>query len=133
VILRHKQIEVPFSPDGPLLWDEIDLVRTDVFTPALAGLLPDRAVQVGDRWAAATSAIQELTDFAQIEEGSMACKLENVTTLAGERHARISFKGTLTGVGDDGRGKQQLDGYFYFNLESNHLSYVSMRGVHSLL
>ena len=44
VILRTGHREVPFSPDGPLTWGEIDLVRTDVFTPALAALLPDRPV-----------------------------------------------------------------------------------------
>ena len=31
----------PFSPDGPLTWGEIDVVRTDVFNPAaIPGLLP---------------------------------------------------------------------------------------------
>src|SRR5262245_5880442 len=37
VVLRLNQVEVPFSPDGPLMWGELDLVRTDVFTPALSG------------------------------------------------------------------------------------------------
>ena len=63
VVLRHKNQEVPFSPDGPLTWGEIDLVRTDVFAPALTGLLPDKAVQVDDRWKASALAIQELTDL----------------------------------------------------------------------
>src|SRR5438093_13195687 len=49
VILRLNQVEVPFSPDGPLLWGEIDLVRTDVFTPALIGLLPDAVVKPGEQ------------------------------------------------------------------------------------
>src|SRR5204863_4829537 len=50
VLLRHGHREVPFSPDGPLKWEEIDLVSKDVFTPALAtGLLPDRPVMPGDR------------------------------------------------------------------------------------
>ena len=52
VILRQNQVEVPFSPDGPLTWNEMDLVRTDVFTPALTGLLPTQAVRQGDRWLA---------------------------------------------------------------------------------
>ena len=34
--------------DGPLMWNEIDLVRTDVFTPALTGLLPAAAVRVNE-------------------------------------------------------------------------------------
>jgi len=58
VLLRHKNQEVPFSPDGPLMWAEIDLVRTDVFTPALAGLLPDKDVKSGEGCPAGKAAIQ---------------------------------------------------------------------------
>src|SRR5207302_5852533 len=67
VVLRHENAEVPFSPDGPLTWGEIDLVRTDVFTPALLGLLSEKAVNLGDRWKASKAAIQELTDMERIE------------------------------------------------------------------
>jgi hypothetical protein len=133
VILRHNQVEVPFSPDGPLMWSEIDLVRTDVFTPALAGLLPTRAVVPGDRWSAANPAIQELTDLERIEEGKVECRLEQVTLLDKRRHARIAFSGTVRGVNEDGPNRQQLDGYFYFDLESNHLSYLSLKGISFLL
>jgi hypothetical protein len=133
VILRHNQMEVPFSPDGPLTWGEIDLVRTDVFTPALTGLFPDRAVRPGDRWAASTSAILELTDFEQIDDGTVACKLDQLTILNGRRHARVSFSGIIRGLGEDGPGRQQLDGYYYFDLGGGYLSYLSMKGTHSLL
>jgi hypothetical protein len=133
VILRHKNSEVPFSPDGPLTWGEIELVRVDVFTPALAGLLPEQAVRPGDRWTAANSAIEELTDMERIEDGRIECKLEEVTTLANRRHARVSLSGTVRGVNEDGPSKQQLDGYFYFDLESHHLSYLTFRGAHGLL
>src|SRR5947209_312559 len=27
VILRHSQVEVPFSPDGPMTWNELDMIR----------------------------------------------------------------------------------------------------------
>lgn len=137
VLLRHKSTEVPFSPDGPLTWGEIDLVRTDVFTPALAGLLADKAVSVGERWTASTGAVQELTDMEQIDEGRVECKLEQLTQLpqAGQdrRHARVSFAGSVRGVGEDGPSRQQLEGYFYFDLESNHLSYLFLKGTHLLL
>src|SRR5207245_4747620 len=75
VVLRLNHVEVPFSPEGPLMWGEIDLVRTDVFTPALTGLLPDGAVRLGDRWKATNSAVQELTDMERIEEGQVECRL----------------------------------------------------------
>ena len=40
VIVRHNQVEVPFSPDGAMTWNEMDLIRTDVFTPALPASCP---------------------------------------------------------------------------------------------
>jgi hypothetical protein len=133
VILRTGHREVPFSPDGPLTWAEIDLVRTDVFTPALATLLPDKPVSPGDRWPAGAAAIEELTDIEKVEEGGLECRFDEITNLAGRRLARIRFSGTIRGVNDDGPNKQTLDGYFYFDLGSNHLSYLSLDGTSFLL
>jgi hypothetical protein len=133
VVLRLRQAEVPFSPDGPLTWGEIDLVRTDVFTPALAGLLPERAVRPGDRWTAANTAVQELTDMERIDDGRIECRFEQVTTLAGRRYARVALAGTVRGLNEDGPNRQQLDGYFFFDLQSSHLSYLTLKGVNALL
>jgi hypothetical protein len=133
VILRQDRAKAPFSPDGPLTWGEIDLVRTDVFTPALAGLLPDGPVHVGDRWPAAPSAVLELIDLDRIDDGKVECKLEEVTTRDKRRVAKVSFAGTVTGPNEDGGNRHQLDGYLLFDLESNHLSYLYLKGVHSLL
>jgi hypothetical protein len=133
ILLRYQNKEVPFSPDGPLMWGEIDLIRTDVFTPALAGLLPSHPVNLGNRWSAAQSAIQELTDLERIDEGSLECRLEQITNIEKRRHARISLRGTLRGANEDGPNKQELEGYFFFDLESNHLSYLYLQGKHFLL
>lgn len=133
VILRHNNAEVPFSPDGPLMWNEIDLVRTDVFTPALAGLLPAQEVRVGDRWSASNAAVQELTDLEKIDEGRVECRLEQLTRLESRRHARVAFAGAVRGVNEDGPNRQQLEGYFYFDLESSHLSYLYLKGTSFLL
>jgi hypothetical protein len=133
VVLRLKNAEVPFSPDGPLMWEEIDLVRTDVFTPALAGLLPAKPVRPGDSWTAVTGAIQELTDMERIDEGRVECRFEQITALASRRHARIALAGTVRGINEDGPNRQRLEGYFYFDLESNHLSYLSLKGTSQML
>ncbi len=132
VVLRHKQYEVPFSPSGPLTWGEIELVRTDVFTPALKGLLPTQPVRVGDAWPAEPEAVQELTDLEEITSGGLRCKLESVGTIVGRRQARISFQGDVRGIGEDGPASHQLDGTLYFDLEANTLSYVSLRGTRTL-
>jgi hypothetical protein len=133
VILRNGHREVPFSPDGPLTWGEVHLISKDVFTPALAGaLLPDRPVSPGDHWQAKPGAAQELTDLEQIE-GGLECRFADITTLGGRRLARVDFTGTVRGVSEDGPSRQMLDGFYYFDLESSHLSYLSLKGVHSLL
>lgn len=133
VLLRNGTTEVPFSPDGPLTWGEIDLIRTDVFTPALAGFLPEKPVRPGDRWNVTAAAVQELTDLEKIQEGKIECRFEQLTTLEKRRYARVSFAGSVKGVNEDGTNRQTLEGYFYFDLESNHLSYLTLKGVHTLL
>jgi hypothetical protein len=133
ILLRHGHAEVPFSPDGPLLWGEIDLVRTDVFTPALTGLLGDRPVVTGDRWKATDDAVLELTDLERIEEGQIDCRFEGVSTLDNRRYARVALAGTVRGTNEDGPNRQQLEGYFFFDLTSNHLSYLYIKGTHVLL
>jgi hypothetical protein len=133
VVLRNQNSAVPFCPEGPLLWAEIDLVRTDVFTPALAGLLPDKAVNPGDHWTATVAAVQVLTDMERIDDGQIECKFEGVAVVEKRRHARVSLSGTVKGTNEDGPNRQKLDGYFYFDLESNHLSYLSLHGISSML
>jgi hypothetical protein len=133
ILLRRGHTEVPFSPDGPLTWGEIDLIRTDVFTPALAGLLADRPVRLGERWTATTAAVRELTDMERIDEGRLECRLEEFTTLEKRRHARVTFRGSVRGTNEDGPNRQDLQGYFFFDLQSNHLSYLYLKGASSLL
>ncbi len=128
VVLRQNQIKASFSLEGPLTWEELDILRTDVFTPALAGLLPDRPVRVGDHWAAAPGAVKELTDMEQIEEGKIDCWFDEITEVSRRRQARIGFKGTVRGINQDGSNRQPLDGFLLFDLESKHVSYLSLRG-----
>jgi hypothetical protein len=116
-----------------LIWGEIELVRTDVFTPALAGLLPSQPVQIGQRWQAQPSALMELTDIEKIEDGGLSCRLEQVSELSGRRHARVAIDGSFRGINEDGPTRQQISGSFFFDLESKHLSYLSFRGTHFLL
>ena len=49
------------------------------------------------------------------------------------RNARVGFQGTIRGIGEDGPARHQLDGYLFFDLVSNHISYVYVKGTHFLL
>jgi hypothetical protein len=133
VQVRMNNTEVPFSPDGPLTWGEIDLLRTDVFLPALAGLLPGRAVRVGERWKASVEAVKELTDYETIDEGSLDCRLDRIFTMDQRRQARVSLTGTVRGTNEDGPARQQLDGFFWFDLDGKYLASLTLNGKHTLL
>jgi hypothetical protein len=133
VILRRGPTEVPFSPDGPLTWGEIDAVRTDVFAPALAGLLPSTAVRVGERWIASTVAVQELTDLEKIEEGKIECRLDRIESAGKRRLARVVFTGTIRGVGEDGTVRHRLQGQCHLDLDAGFLTDVTLAGTTTLL
>ncbi|MCI0683172.1 MAG: hypothetical protein L0Y71_13810 [Gemmataceae bacterium] len=129
VIQRLQNLEVPFSPLGPLLWSEIDLVRTDVFTPALAGLLPKAPVKAGATWTAEFDAVKELTDLDKLSKGGLNCTFEGIDPV-NPRLARVGFRGVLNGVGEDGPAEHELEGYYLFDVKSQHIGYVSLQGVH---
>src|SRR5262245_35516510 len=127
VLLRDKSLKMPFSPDGPLMGSEIELVRTDVFTPLLRGLLSPDAVKPGDTWKASTDSVRELTDM-QIEEGALECKFQGVVKVAGRSVADIGISGSVRGVSEDGPVRHEISGRFYFDLDSQHISYISFQG-----
>ncbi|MCS7015652.1 MAG: hypothetical protein NZM42_05955 [Gemmatales bacterium] len=133
VIVRHNQLEVPFSPDGPLLWSEIDRVRTDVFPPALTGLLPSMPVKVGEKWQARREAMVELTDLEKITQGHLVCCLERLIDQDGNRLAQVSLQGTVVGISEDGASRHHLQGFYYFDLDGKLLTYISLEGKQALL
>jgi hypothetical protein len=133
VVLRKGHKEVPFSPDGPLTWGEIDAVRTDVFAPALLGLLPGKSVATGDRWSASSTTVAELTDLEKIDEGTLDCKLERVVTAGKKQLARVTFAGTIKGIGEDGAVRHRLQGHYLFDLDAQFLAEVTLLGTTSLI
>jgi hypothetical protein len=134
VVIRSGDRRAPFSPDGPLTWGEIDVVRTDVFVPAtIPGLLPPNAVKPGQSWKASAAAVAELTDLEAVEDGGVAVEFAGVTAVDGRRVARLRVFGTIRGVNQDGPNRQKLDGTAYFDLDAGLLTYLSVRGTHELL
>jgi hypothetical protein len=109
------------------------MVRTDVFTPALKGLLPVVKVRPGDSWAADPSAALELTDLEKITDGRLTCTFKEQTAVSGGQFAHIAFQGKVSGVGEDGPARHEMEGYLLFDLGTNHMSYLTMQGTQYLL
>ena len=134
IVIRSGEKKAPFSPDGPLTWGEIDVVRTDVFNPALIpGLLPQGAVKPGAKWKASAATVAELTDMEKVEEGAITVEFVGLTKVAEKRVARLKLSGTVRGVNEDGPNRQKIDGTAYFDLDANMLSYLSVKGTKELL
>lgn len=134
VVIRAGDQKAPFSPDGPLTWGEIDVVRTDVFCPtAVAGLLPVGAVKAGHSWKASAAAVQELTDMHKVDDGGLAVELAGVSVVDGKRQAKLRVFGAVRGVNVDGPNQQTLEGTAYFDLDAGLLTYLSVKGTHALL
>lgn len=134
VVLRSIAAKSPFSPDGPLTWNEIDVVKHDVFAPVLAaGLLPAKAVKPGDSWIATAAAVRELTDLERVDKGELKIAFVRIVDFDGKQRARLSLAGTIRGVDSNGPARHTLDGTAYFDLESQLLTYITLKGSHELL
>ncbi len=133
VVMKKGRNKVPFSPDGPLMWSEIDLLRTDLVVPALAGLLPEPEVAVGDSWKAKTPAVVELTDLEKVDKGELVCKLEKIEVNGPRQIAHVSFAGTVEGVNEDGPTRQKLTGEILVDIKAQSITFLKVNGEHDLL
>jgi len=131
VVLRSSSGKKnPFSPDGALTLNEIEVLRRDLVGPALVtGLLPSTPAKPGQSWLVGEQTVRELTDYETISENKLVVTFDGVLTLAGRNQARLSLKGTVRGVGEDGPSAQTMDGTLYFDLESKHLASLSFSAV----
>ena len=128
VLLRNGSKKIPFSLEAPLTWNELDLIRTEVFPCALAGLFPPRSVALNESWNAGLESVQELTDLEVLESSHVVCKLDSVNLVNNRKTARISFVGKASGINEDGPNQQILDGYIFFDCETRHLSFLYLKG-----
>lgn len=115
---RQGSQAVTFSPDAPMLIGELEQVRTDVFLPRLAGLLPLDAVIQGNSWKASNPAVLELTDLQKIDSGFLTCTFAQIEP---NDIALIKFDGRVTGTTPVGSNEQTIQGNYRFDLKTQRL------------
>jgi hypothetical protein len=134
VVLRSAKGKAPFSPDGPLTWGEIDVIRTDIFCPALIpSLLPNKPVRPGESWPVSADGIRELTDLERVTAGGLTMKFIGIVRLQNRDYARLELTGTVKGVDDMGPGQHTIDGTGYFDVAAGALTYLSLKATRDLL
>ena len=94
VALRSSEGTSCFSPAGPITREELDLV-TEHFNPqCLAGLLPGKAVNIGDTWPVTPAAAQAAGEF----DGLIKNNLTGKFTAAADGKATFTIEGTAEGI-----------------------------------
>jgi hypothetical protein len=107
-----------YAPAGTLTADEIELVGEHFDTLSLAGLLPARAVAVGEKWKPAADVVQYLCGFEGLTGHSLECKVEAVN----DKTAKIAISGTANGIDLGAIVKLEIRASAEFDTKANRLT-----------
>jgi hypothetical protein len=118
VAQRSKDRLVLYSPASPLTREELELISEHFDTLALPGLLPGRAVSMGETWKVPNAIVQALCNFEGLTEQDLVCKLEEVK----DQVARVSVKGSATGIDLGALTKLSIDATYQYRLDSKRLT-----------
>jgi hypothetical protein len=113
----RDQVQV-FCPAAPLHSDELD-VSEHFDTLSLAGLLPGKAVAVGDTWKLPNGAVQALCNFEGLTEQSLEGKLAAVDAAA--QIATFSVGGAASGIDKGAMAKISVLAVGRFDLKAKRL------------
>jgi hypothetical protein len=114
---------VVFSPGGPLTRSELELVQGPGDPLELGGLLPDRPVAVGDRWAVIGAAARAISAYDTVAANKLEATLESVD--AGS--ARVRLRGEVRGSVLGGEGTMACDGTFSFDRKAGRVDRLTVQ------
>ncbi len=123
VAQRPKDQAATYAPSGPLTRAELELVGDQFDTLCLTGLLPSKAVAVGDTWKINSSAAQALCHFEGLTDQDLTCKLEEVK----DNVARVSVNGPANGIELGARVKLKINAAYRFDLDAKHLTWLEWK------
>lgn len=104
---------LPYSPDGPLTSQEVELLPSLGDPLLLAALLPSREVVIGETWNPEPWVCPAIAGTEVSFNSSVTCRLERVE--AGI--ATISLEGTVSGAAKGATSETTLSGTLQFDLE----------------
>ncbi|QDU59236.1 hypothetical protein Pan216_00630 [Planctomycetes bacterium Pan216] len=133
VLVRRNGRDIPYSPDAPLSWTEIDLLQTHVLVPVLERFLPKGSFAKGSTWDVPKEAVLELTGLDALESGTLHCTHHGVIDLSGRALEQIGFEGTLLGKTEDGQVRDLIRGGVYLDEKTRRLQSIRALGTRQLL
>jgi hypothetical protein len=122
VAQRSKDELLVYSPRGSLSREEKEL--TEHFdTLAVPGLVPNKAVKVGESWRLATPAVMALCDLVGLTDHDLTCKLEHIKGDV----ATVSIAGTVSGIAQGAQVKLLVDAHYEFDRKDQRVVAVLWR------
>ncbi|MDB5350693.1 MAG: hypothetical protein JWN86_1940 [Planctomycetota bacterium] len=119
---RREAGVIVYSAGGPLTRWELEMVQVPGDPMALAGLLPTKAVKVGDRWPVSTEAARNLSDYDTIKTNGLEAKLESLD----EAEAKIRLGGSVVGSARGGEGAIGFLGLVTFDRKARRMSTIKL-------
>lgn len=111
-----------YSPNGPLTYEEIELLRPPVDSLTALSLLPADRVEVGEKWEVPRWSYQFLTGLEAIEKGNVTCTLLSIDN----QLCKVTFTGEVVG-GTLGASTQiALQGHFLYDLKERCLTEIEL-------
>jgi hypothetical protein len=118
---------VVVSPAGPLSRSELELVQGLGDPLALADLLPERPMAIGQRWTVRPAAAMAVSGYDQLESNNLEARLES----ADDSVARIRLKGEIVGQALGGTGRFTCEGFLTFDRRSARIDHLDLNRVES--
>ncbi len=113
-LVRHEGSWQQYSPTGPLLQREIDMVRLPVNSVVLDQLLPPNPVKAEESWSPSERTIGEVFQLDAVHSSSIACRVMKVE----EGVATIECKGDIEGTINSVPTKIQVNGNLQASMAS---------------
>lgn len=123
VAQRIQDRLVVYSPAGSLTREELELTSEHFDTLSLPGLLPGRAVSVGETWNVSNAITQALCNFEGLTEQSLVCKLEEVK----DQIARVAVTGSATGIDLGALVKLNIEAMYHYDLNAKRLIHLEWK------
>ena len=117
VAQRYKEEGLVYSPAGTLTRAEVDLTSEHFDSLTVVGLLPGKAVAVGDTWKIANTVAQALGGFEGVTEHTLTGKLDEIKADA----AYFTVSGSTTGIDQGAIVKSEVTAKCQFDLKAKRL------------
>jgi hypothetical protein len=123
VAQRDKEPALLYCPAGPLTREELELTGEHFDTLAITGLLPGKAVKLGDTWPVPNAVAQALCNFEGLTAQDLTCKLESAESGV----AVVSVRGSASGIDVGALSKQTIQATYRFDLANHRLVALEWR------